>query len=65
MYDGGATSRVVAADFARQLEHELQVMISALRGMMAEFDHKSRVLDPEISTDIPRIAARAALEGAK
>jgi hypothetical protein len=36
-------------------------LLEALKAMLAEFDNSSRQLDPELSVDIPRIAARAAV----
>jgi hypothetical protein len=43
------------------MERQLQAVTNALRSMVKEFDHPSRTLDPEISPDVPRIEARAAL----
>ena len=55
-----ALARCGFADMAR-MERELKAVSDALRGMMAEFDNRFRLLDPELSVDRPRIAGRAAL----
>jgi hypothetical protein len=43
------------------MERQLKAVTDALRGMMAEFDNIYRPLDPDLSSDRPRIAAREAI----
>ena len=56
-----AQARCGFADMAI-MEKQLKAVTDALKGMMAEFDNTNRILDPDLSVDRPRIAARAALE---